>query len=137
MDDDNLKAVGIIGALLLVGFLGWSVYNPAPPPKPKVIIEDDEPSPKPVEKKPAPAPVKKAPAVSPERYSPPPQAPVEPPDDPIDLLSSAEKLRFKEIMASTIGNENFLTSKIQKEFWTLVDKTGMKSAEDWRGTQTG
>lgn len=59
--------------------------------------------------------------------------------DPVDNLSSSEKLRFREIVKEVMGYENMPTVEIHEEFWKLLYKTGMSDKDilQLKDTMTG
>lgn len=60
--------------------------------------------------------------------------------DPIDPLSSAEKARFREIIAGVVEDPDYLTPVVHTEFWSLLNKTGPLPApevQQLRDTMTG
>jgi len=48
--------------------------------------------------------------------------PRSPPREPFQRLTSAEKARVQEIVASTLSVPEFLTPSVHREFWQLADK---------------
>lgn len=50
--------------------------------------------------------------------------------DPLDNLSSREKIRFGEIIKGVLSDPNYLTRDIHDEFWRLRDKIGSLSAAE-------
>lgn len=48
----------------------------------------------------------------------------------IDSLSSAEKIRFMDIIKGVIQDPDFLTPNVHAEFWALIDKVGPISTSE-------